>query len=168
PIEGGCARWTPWIFLQIFNSWYDTDADRARPIDDLVAELDAGTRQPDEGTNPTRRPWAELTATERREVVDNHRLAYVHEAPVNWCPALGTVLSNEEVTSEGRSERGNFPVFPPPLRQWMLRITSYAERLLRDLDKLDWPEPIKLMQRNWIGRAGGGGIPVPPPAGEGA
>jgi leucyl-tRNA synthetase len=160
-------RWTQWIFLQIFNSWYDTDADRARPIDDLVAELDAGTRQPDEGTNPTRRPWAELTATERREVVDNHRLAYVHEAPVNWCPALGTVLSNEEVTSEGRSERGNFPVFRRPLRQWMLRITAYAERLLRDLDKLDWPERIKLMQRNWIGRSEGASITFPTRAGQG-
>jgi leucyl-tRNA synthetase len=166
-IDEGYYRWTQWIFLQIFNSWYDTDADRARPIDDLVAELDAGTRQPDEGTNPTRRPWAELTATERREVVDNHRLAYVHEAPVNWCPALGTVLSNEEVTSEGRSERGNFPVFRRPLRQWMLRITAYAERLLRDLDKLDWPERIKLMQRNWIGRSEGASITFPTRAGQG-
>ena len=160
-------RWTQWIFLQIFHSWYDTDADRARPIDDLVAELDAGTREPAEGTNPTGRPWTELTATERRVVVDNHRLAYVNEAPVNWCPALGTVLSNEEVTSEGRSERGNFPVFRRPLRQWMLRITSYAERLLSDLDKLDWPEPIKLMQRNWIGRSEGASITFPTAAGPG-
>jgi leucyl-tRNA synthetase len=160
-------RWTQWIFLQIFNSWYDTDADRARPIGDLVAELDAGTREPGEGTNPTGRPWAELTPTERRVVVDNHRLAYVSEAPVNWAPALGTVLSNEEVTSEGRSERGNYPVFRRPLRQWMLRITSYAERLLRDLDMLDWPDPIKLMQRNWIGRSEGATITFPTPAGPG-
>ena len=160
-MDEGYYRWTQWIFLQIFHSWYDTDADRARPIDDLVAELDAGTRQPGEGTNPTGKPWSELTPTERRVVVDNHRLAYVHEAPVNWCPGLGTVLSNEEVTSEGRSERGNFPVFRRPLRQWMLRITSYAERLLRDLDGLDWPEPIKLMQRNWIGRSEGANITFP-------
>ncbi|HEY6696852.1 MAG TPA: leucine--tRNA ligase, partial [Acidimicrobiales bacterium] len=166
-IDEDYYRWTQWIFLQIFHSWYDTDADRARPIDDLVAELDAGTRQPAEGTDPTGRPWAELTATERRVVVDNHRLAYVSEAPVNWCPALGTVLSNEEVTSEGRSERGNFPVFRRPLRQWMLRITSYAERLLRDLDKLDWPEAIKLMQRNWIGRSEGASITFPTAAGPG-
>jgi leucyl-tRNA synthetase len=158
-------RWTQWIFLQIFNSWYDTDTDRARPIGDLVAELDAGTREPGEGTNPTGRPWAELTPTERRVVVDNHRLAYVSEAPVNWAPALGTVLSNEEVTSEGRSERGNYPVFRRPLRQWMLRITSYAERLLSDLDMLDWPEPIKLMQRNWIGRSEGATITFPTAAG---
>src|SRR5918997_153838 len=127
-------RWTQWIFLQIFNSWYDTDADRARPIDDLVAELESGAREPGEGTNPTGRPWAELSATERRVVVDNHRLAYVQEAPVNWCPGLGTVLSNEEVTADGRSERGNFPVFRRPLKQWMMRITSYADRLIRDLD----------------------------------
>jgi leucyl-tRNA synthetase len=158
-------RWTQWIFLQIFNSWYDTDADRARPIDDLVAELEAGTRKPDQGTNPAGKPWAELTATERRVVVDNHRLAYMQEALVNWCPALGTVLSNEEVTSDGRSERGNFPVFRRPLPQWMLRITAYAERLLCDLDTLDWPERIKLMQRNWIGRSEGVSIIFPTPAG---
>jgi leucyl-tRNA synthetase len=154
-IDEGYYRWTQWIFLQIFGSWYDTDADRARPITELVAELDAGTREPGEGTNPTGRPWASLSPTERRVVVDNHRLAYVSEAPVNWCPALGTVLSNEEVTADGRSERGNHPVFRRPLRQWMLRITSYADRLVRDLDTIDWPEPIKLMQRNWIGRSKG-------------
>src|SRR5918995_1222866 len=146
-MDEGYYRWTQWIFLQIFNSWYDTDVDGARPIDDLVGELDAGTREPGEGTNPTGRPWSALTPTERRVVVDNHRLAFVSEAPVNWCPGLGTVLSNEEVTAEGRSERGNFPVFRRPLKQWMLRITAYAERLLRDLDVLDWPDPIKLMHR---------------------
>jgi leucyl-tRNA synthetase len=160
-MDEGYYRWTQWIFLQLFNSWYDTDADRARPIDDLVAELDAGTRQPGEGTNLTGKHWDQLTGTERRIVVDSHRLAYVREAPVNWCPGLGTVLSNEEVTSEGRSERGNFPVFRRPLKQWMLRITAYAERLLRDLEVLDWPEPIKLMQRNWIGRSEGANITFP-------
>jgi leucyl-tRNA synthetase len=160
-IDPGYYRWTQWIFLQIYNAWYDTDADRARPIDDLVAELDAGTRQPGEGTNPTGRPWAGLSPTERRVVVDSHRLAYIHEAPVNWCPGLGTVLANEEVTAEGRSERGNFPVFRRPLRQWMMRITAYADRLLADLDVLDWPEPIKLQQRNWIGRSEGAQITFP-------
>jgi leucyl-tRNA synthetase len=154
-IDEGYYRWTQWIFLQIFESWYDTEADRARPIAELVAELDAGTRVPAEGTNPTGTPWAELSATDRRAVVDAHRLAYVSEAPVNWCPGLGTVLANEEVTAEGRSERGNFPVYRRPLRQWMLRITAYADRLVRDLDAIDWPEPIKLMQRNWIGRSEG-------------
>ena len=87
--------------------------------------------------------------------IDEHRLAYVAEAPVNWCPGLGTVLANEEVTADGRSERGNFPVFKRNLRQWMMRITAYADRLIDDLDLLDWPESIKLMQRNWIGRCDG-------------
>ena len=86
------------------------------------------------------RPWADLDELERRRVVDEHRLAYLSEAPVNWCPGLGTVLANEEVTADGRSERGNFPVFKRNLRQWMMRITAYADRLLDDLDALDWPE----------------------------
>src|SRR6202040_2964268 len=94
-------------------------------------------------------------ALERRKVVDSCRLAYLDEVAVNWCPALGTVLANEEVTADGRSERGNHPVYKRPLRQWMLRITAYAERLLDDLDLLDWTDSIKLMQRNWIGRSVG-------------
>jgi leucyl-tRNA synthetase len=166
-IDEGYYRWTQWIFLQIFNSWYDTEADRARPVDDLVAELDAGARSPGEGTNPTGRPWAELSTTERREVVDAHRLAYVQEALVNWCPGLGTVLANEEVTAEGRSERGNFPVFRRPLKQWMMRITAYADRLIDDLDLLDWPEAIKVQQRNWIGRSEGARVTFPVPGGPG-
>ena len=96
--------------------------------------------------------------------MDGRRLAYLSDAPVNWCPALGTVLANEEVTAEGRSERGNFPVFKRKLRQWMMRITAYADRLLGDLDRLDWPEPIKLQQRNWIGRSTGATIRFPTPA----
>ena len=94
-------------------------------------------------------------------MIDNHRLAYVREAPVNWCPGLGTVLANEEVTADGRSERGNFPVFKRPLKQWMMRITAYADRLIGDLDVLDWPEPIKLQQRNWIGRSEGARVSFP-------
>jgi leucyl-tRNA synthetase len=160
-IDPGYYRWTQWIFLQIFGSWYDPDVDRARPVDDLIAELDVGTREPGEGTNPFGRPWRELSAVERRQVVDNHRLAYVSEAPVNWCPGLGTVLANEEVTAEGRSERGNYPVFKRPLRQWMMRITAYADRLIDDLDALDWPEAIKLQQRNWIGRSDGATVAFP-------
>jgi leucyl-tRNA synthetase len=152
----GYYRWTQWIFLQIFNSWYDEAQGRARPIDDLVAELEAGTRAPADGSQ-----WPERDPIARRTLVDSYRLAYLDESPVNWCPALGTVLSNEEVTPEGRSERGNYPVYKRPLRQWMLRITAYADRLLDDLEVLDWPEPIKIMQRNWIGRSTGADIVFP-------
>jgi leucyl-tRNA synthetase len=158
-------RWTQWIFLQIFNAWYDTERDKARPIDELIAELDAGPREPREGTNPFGRPWAQLSAVERRQVIDNHRLAYRSDSMVNWAPGLGTVLSNEEVTADGRSERGNFPVFRRPLAQWMMRITSYADRLLADLDQIDWPEKVRTMQRNWIGRSTGAYVAFPTPAG---
>src|SRR3984893_10706323 len=127
-------RWTQWIFLQIFNSWYDPTADKARPIDELILQFDTGER--DAAVDTGGRGWSELDTVERRRLIDSYRLAYVAEAPVNWCPALGTVLANEEVTSEGRSERGNYPVYKRPLKQWMLRITAYAERLLADLDTL--------------------------------
>ena len=120
------------------TSWYDADAGRARPIAELRDELAAGTRPTPDG-----RPWATLTPLERRRLVDDHRLAYLSEAPVNWCPGLGTVLANEEVTADGRSDRGNFPVFRRNMRQWMMRITAYADRLIADLDALDWPDSIK-------------------------
>jgi leucyl-tRNA synthetase len=143
-------RWTQWIFLQIFNAWYDTDAARARPIAELAAEFAAGTR-----ATPDGRDWSALSEAERRAVIDGYRLAYISEAPVNWCPGLGTVLANEEVTADGRSERGNFPVFRRSLKQWKMRITAYADRLASDLDRVDWPDSVKAMQRNWIGRSEG-------------
>jgi leucyl-tRNA synthetase len=149
-------RWTQWIFLQIYNAWYDSEADRARPIGELVDELELGKR-----ATPDGRPFAALSVAEQRALVDSYRLAYLAEAPVNWCPGLGTVLANEEVTAEGRSERGNFPVYKRALSQWMLRITAYADRLLADLDELDWSESIKLMQRNWIGRSTGALVSFP-------
>jgi leucyl-tRNA synthetase len=159
-------RWTQWIFCLIFESWYDTGADRARPITELIAELDAGTRAPNADANPFAQPWSELTETQRRQVIDNHRLVYRAEAIVNWCPGLGTVLADEEVTADGRSERGNFPVFRKPLAQWMMRITAYADRLINDLDLIDWPDNVRTMQRNWIGRSTGAHIRFPAPAGD--
>ncbi|HSM67347.1 MAG TPA: leucine--tRNA ligase, partial [Ilumatobacteraceae bacterium] len=149
-------RWTQWIFSQVFNAWYDHDLDRARPIEELIAEFESGDR-----STPDGRTWSELGAGERADVVDGHRLAYVSEAPVNWCPGLGTVVANEEVTADGRSDRGNFPVFKRSMRQWMMRITSYADRLLDDLDLLDWTDAIKTMQRNWIGRSVGAEVHFP-------
>ncbi|MBI5156664.1 MAG: leucine--tRNA ligase [Acidimicrobiia bacterium] len=148
-------RWTQWIFLRLFESWFDTAADKARPIAELIAELESGTRQA-EG-----RPWPSLDAAARRAFVDGQRLAYLAEVTVNWCPALGTVLANEEVTRDGRSERGDHPVYRRPLRQWMLRITAYADRLLDDLELVDWPESVKAMQVNWIGRSEGASIRFP-------
>ncbi|MCL3776615.1 MULTISPECIES: class I tRNA ligase family protein [unclassified Actinomyces] len=157
-IDVDYVRWTQWIFLKIFGSWFDPSAPRrdgrgtgaARPVAELEAKLASG-----EVPTPDGRPWAELSAGERADVIDSHRLAYVSSAPVNWCPGLGTVLANEEVTSEGRSERGNYPVFKRNLRQWMMRITAYGDRLAEDLDTVDWPEKVRSMQRNWIGRSEG-------------
>jgi leucyl-tRNA synthetase len=156
-------KWTQWIFEQIWDAWYDVDAVRedggkgkARPISELVAQFESGSRAVPDG-----RDWAALSEAEQGEVLDGFRLAYTSQAPVNWAPGLGTVLSNEEVTSDGRSERGNFPVYKTNLRQWMMRITAYADRLADDLDRVDWPEKVKLMQRNWIGRSQGARVRFP-------
>ncbi|MGO2153645.1 MAG: class I tRNA ligase family protein, partial [Brevibacterium aurantiacum] len=152
------VRWTQWIFLQIFNSWYDPEASTAgensrgaaRPIGTLIDQFAQGTRQTPDG-----RPWTQLSPAEQEDVLQGYRLAYVSESPVNWCPGLGTVLANEEVTAEGLSERGNFPVYTRRLRQWNMRITAYADRLIDDLDSLDWPSAVRSMQTNWIGRSKG-------------
>ncbi|MDR6938945.1 leucine--tRNA ligase [Arcanobacterium hippocoleae] len=155
------VKWTQWIFLQIFNSWYDPQAagrmpgskGRARHIDELIAGYADGSIALPDG-----RKWDELSAQEQRDAVDSRRLAYIDYAPVNWCPGLGTVLANEEVTNEGRSERGNFPVFKRKLRQWMMRITEYSDRLAADLDLVNWPDKVRSMQRNWIGKSFGANV----------
>ena len=128
-------KWTQWIFLKFFNSYYDDIEQKAKPIEQLPIPQD-------------------LSQAEQQAYIDNHRLAYQAEVPVNWCPALGTVLANEEVVG-GLSERGGHPVIRRPMRQWMLRITKYAERLLDDLKEVDWPESIKKLQQDWIGKSVG-------------
>lgn len=151
-------RWTQWIFLKLFNSWCDPRTGQARPVDALIKEFELGIRATTSVANPAGLPWPELDDVTRRQVVDSYRLAFLEEAPVNWCPGLGTVLANEEVTAEGRSQVGNFPVYRRRMRQWMLRITAFADRLLADLDGLDWTDSLKTMQRNWIGRSVGADI----------
>lgn len=159
--DEGFLRWTQWIFQQIFNAWYDDAADKARPIDELIAEFEAGTRSVSGDV-----AWADLAADARTDIINSHRLAYTSDAPVNWCPGLGTIVANEEVTAEGLSDVGNFPVFKRNMRQWVLSITKYADRLIADLDMLDWPEPVKIMQRNWIGRSEGARVAFSSPAGS--
>ncbi len=174
-------RWTQWIFLQLFNSYFDPQDQKAKPIAHLINELENENYgvAPDDSIviNPTHegmeviagevgmhRLWRELTVEEQQNVIAGQRLAYTDEIPVNWCPGLGTVLANEEVI-DGKSEVGGFPVEKRPLRQWMLRITAYADRLIADLDLLQWPESLKEMQRNWIGRSVGAEVDfevVPP------
>ncbi|HDZ20760.1 hypothetical protein LCGC14_0525220 [marine sediment metagenome] len=166
-------RWTQWIFLQLFDSWFDPQVRAARPIEELIHDLEAGRIHVDSSgdlvypTSAERWPamivghrdgtltFGELSHDQQRAVIDGQRLAYMDDVPVNWCPKLGTVLANEEVTNDGRSDRGDFPVYRRAMRQWMLRITAYADRLLEDIETVNWPEPIKIMQRNWIGRSQG-------------
>jgi len=143
------VKWTQWIFLVLFETWYDSEQRKGRPI----AELPIPEEVHSKGKDAVRR------------YQDSFRLAYQSDQPVNWCPALGTVLANEEV-QDGKSERGGHPVVRMPLRQWMLRITAYAERLLEDLNIVEWPEAIKEMQRNWIGRSEGAEVDFPIRAGS--
>ena len=158
-------RWTQWAFMQMFNSYYDLDADKAMPISSLVAEFDKnGT----EGVHAacsknlafTADEWKGMSESKKTEVLMNYRIAYRGETMVNWCPELGTVLANDEV-SEGLSVRGGYPVEQKLMSQWCLRVSAYAPRLLSGLDKLAWSDSIKETQRNWIGRSEGAEMNFP-------
>ncbi|HYF69174.1 MAG TPA: class I tRNA ligase family protein [Ohtaekwangia sp.] len=151
-------KWTQWIFMQLFNSWYNKTADKAEPIETLIAAFNrSGTEgiaavSAEDVPTFTSAQWKSWNEKEREETLQHFRIAYLSETMVNWCAALGTVLSNDEV-KDGVSERGGYPVERIKMMQWSMRITAYAERLLQGLDKIDWPEPLKEMQRNWIGKS---------------
>jgi leucyl-tRNA synthetase len=163
-IDEDYYRWTQWIFVTIYESWFDPEAKKARPIAELVSDFANGARNVrvnpaavEYGAEDKARDfgaWATFSVADQRKVVDSYRLAYVHDSVVNWCPKLGTALANEEVI-DGRSERGGFPVFRKPLEQWLFRITAYGDRLLSGLDDLDWPSSTKIKQTDWIGRSEG-------------
>ncbi len=156
----GYYKWTQWIFIQIFNSWYNKETDKAESIDLLIEKFEKSGNKDikavcDEDTlSFTAEEWENFSDEEQHAITLKYRLAYLANTFVNWCPGLGTVLANEEV-KDGVSERGGFPVIRKEMPQWQLRITAYAERLINDLDLIDWPEPIKEQQRNWIGKSKG-------------
>ncbi|MFD2999091.1 leucine--tRNA ligase [Pontibacter toksunensis] len=156
--DPGYYKWTQWIFMQLFNSFYNHNTDKAEPISELVQEFEQyGNKNVnaacDEDTPAfSADDWTKMDEQEQSEMLLKYRLTYVAEAIVNWCPALGTVLANDEVVG-GVSERGGYPVERKLMRQWMMRITAYSERLLKGLEDIDWPEPVKEMQRNWIGKS---------------
>jgi leucyl-tRNA synthetase len=163
-IDEDYYRFTQWIFLQFYGAWFDRAQNKGRPLSELVQAFASGAREP--RFNPDAAEignadkdkrlgaWAQLDAATQRRVIDSYRLTYRAEQVVNWCPKLGTVLANEEVI-DGKSERGGYPVFRKPLKQWMFRITSYADRLIAGLATLDWPEATKIKQIGWIGRSEG-------------
>ncbi|MEM6394161.1 MAG: leucine--tRNA ligase [Planctomycetota bacterium] len=176
--DPGYVRWTQWVFLQLYHSYFDPTLNKAMPIAHLVTQLESEKyfigldgellpASPDDdlealtGGRIGVHKWYELTPDQQARLLDEYRLAYLADVEVNWCPQLGTVLANEEVTADGRSERGNFPVVKRPLKQWMLRITAYADRLIEGLDTVKWPEAIKNLQRNWIGRSEGALVDFP-------
>ncbi len=152
-------KWTQWAFIKLFHSWYNKSLDKARPIAELIAEFERnGNGQVQAACSPTEvfsaSEWLSKPEVEQQEILMNYRLAYLAETAVNWCPALGTVLANDEV-SEGFSVRGGHPVERKNMKQWLLRITAYADRLLNGLETIDWSDSLKEIQRNWIGRSEG-------------
>lgn len=156
-------KWTQWVFIQLFNSYYCNDAHQARPVDELIEVFSQEGNQRinaacDENTPIfTAKTWNQLSEKQQQEILLKYRLTYLAEAEVNWCAALGTVLANDEVVN-GVSERGGYPVMRKKMTQWMMRITAYAERLLKDLDRIDWPQPIKDAQTYWIGKSKGASV----------
>lgn len=161
--EADYYKWTQWIFMQLFNSWYNLDTDKAENISTLIEKFStdgsAGVKAvcDEEVKSLTAAEWTALTDKEKQEELLKYRLTYLRESTVNWCPALGTVLANDEV-KEGYSERGGHPVEQKKMMQWSMRISAYAERLLQGLNTIDWPEPVKEMQRNWIGKSVGASV----------
>ena len=159
-------KWTQWIFMQLFNSWYNKAIEKAEPISILVKHFEqhgsAGINAvcDEEVLNFSATEWKAMSHDEQQAELLKYRLTYLRESTVNWCPALGTVLANDEV-KDGFSERGGYPVEQKKMMQWSMRITAYAERLLQGLDTIDWPEPLKEMQRNWIGKSTGASVRFP-------
>jgi leucyl-tRNA synthetase len=148
-------KWTQWIFLKLFDSWYNPETSKAEPIDGLIEKFKVEGLKFKVGA--AEKSWNDLSEKEKSDVLMDYRLAFLSEAYVNWCPALGTVLANDEV-KDGVSERGGYPVERKLMKQWSLRITAYAQRLLDDLETIDWPESLKEQQRNWIGRSEGSSV----------
>jgi len=161
--DPGYYKWTQWIFMQLFNSWYNLETDRAEDITTLIEKFNASGSADvkavcdEEVKSFLPSDWATMTSEEKQEELLKYRLTYLRESTVNWCPALGTVLANDEV-KDGYSERGGYPVEQKKMMQWSMRISAYAERLLQGLNTIDWPEPVKEMQRNWIGKSVGASV----------
>ncbi|QDK80420.1 leucine--tRNA ligase [Spirosoma sp. KCTC 42546] len=159
-------KWTQWIFMELFRSWYNKDTDRAEPIETLTNKFamngttDVNAVCADDTPTFTAAEWNAMSTRESYEITLKYRLTYLADAVVNWCPALGTVLANDEV-KDGVSERGGYPVEQKLMRQWMMRITAYADRLLTGLDTIDWTESLKEQQRNWIGKSVGASVKFP-------
>lgn len=163
-------KWTQWIFIQLFHSWYNKATDKAESIDTLIQYFEqngtAGlSAVQSDALNFSAEEWKNASELDKQDILLNYRLAYRAETTVNWCPALGTVLANDEV-KDGKSERGGFPVFQKKMMQWSMRITAYSERLLQGLDKIDWPQPLKDSQEYWIGKSQGASVKFEVPAAE--
>ncbi len=161
-------KWTQWIFMRLFDSWYNKESDKAEPIETLMARFATNgsaaiAAVADEDVLEfSAEDWKSFDEEKQQRELLKYRIAYLRESTVNWCAALGTVLANDEVIN-GVSERGGYPVEQKKMMQWSMRITAYADRLLRGLDTVDWPEPLVEMQRNWIGKSVGASVKFPVP-----